>query len=259
MMQGFRVRALFVAAATTAACAHLSGAAVVPTTIAELRALIAAARTPVSSYTAEVRLTYFGGKGRMRGTATLAVSRPTSLRYEVMGPHGAAIAAFATNGAELQAADLAASRFVYGPATRENLDELFTIAPMHLGAAEWVSLLFGEVAIPDEAQLAYDDHAGRILASWADGSQKRRVEIDARSHRVARATVAVGAQVLTEVEVRDWDERGLPASLEIRVPATGDDVEMKLRDVAYEPTLDPALFVLEPPRGAKLEHLGAGG
>ena len=242
------------ALATVAACAHTRPPPAIKT-VAELEARLETRRVTVNSYSAEVRLTYFGAKGRVRGTASLAVQRPAKLRYELMGPHGGAIGAFATNGKEIQAADLAQSRFVYGPATRDNLDQLFAIAPLHLDAEAWVSLLFGEVALPDRATVAWDDALERLVATWQEGAHTMRVEVDANENRVTRATVISRGDVLTDIEVRGWDDHGLPAELALRVPATGDDVELKLRDVAYDPVLDPGVFTLEPPRGAKLEHL----
>jgi hypothetical protein len=237
------------------ACVHTQSAPPPIASAALLNARLAAGRSTVRAYTAEVRLTYFGAKGRVRGTASLAVQRPASLRYEVMGPHGGVLVAFATNGQELQTLDLASSRFVYGPASRDNLDQLFSVAPLHLGAGEWVSLLFGEVGIPDGASVGSDASRGRLIAAWSEGQQTVRVEIDAKRNRVVRAVVQGAGGVLTEIDVRAWDDRGLPAVLQLRVPPTGDDVELKLRDVAYDPILEPQVFVLEPPRGAKLEHL----
>src|SRR2546428_7303451 len=63
-----------------------------------LRERMAAARVAVRSYTAEVRLTSFGPQGRVRVSGSLAVKRPASFRYEIQGPQGGVVQAFATNG-----------------------------------------------------------------------------------------------------------------------------------------------------------------
>ncbi|MBI5509519.1 MAG: DUF4292 domain-containing protein [Deltaproteobacteria bacterium] len=238
-----------------AVCAHGARVAVPVASTAELASNLERARTRVDAYTADVRLTYFGAKGRLRGTASLAVRRPSSLRYEVFGPHGGVVAAFATNGRELQAADFAASRFVYGPATVENLDQLFGIAPMHLDAAGWVSLLFGQITVPEGAALSRDPEGERYVVGWEEGGQTRRVEVDAATFRVVKIVISRGAEVLSEAEVGAWDGRGLPEALHLRVPKTGDDVEIKLREVTHDPALDPAVFVLDLPRGLAPEHL----
>ena len=60
------------------------------------------AHTEVRAFVGEARLTYFGEEGRVRATATLAVARPGKFRYEILGPHGAAVEAFATDGASFQ-------------------------------------------------------------------------------------------------------------------------------------------------------------
>jgi hypothetical protein len=206
-----------------------------------------------SSYTAEVRLTYFGPKGRVKGTASLAAKRPASLRYEAQGPHGGVLAAFATNGHELQFADLKVSRFYYGPATAKNIDDLLGIARLGFGPEQWVSLLFGEIAIPADAGLTYDDRTGLFEVSWPN----HRVSVDPASARVVRASVWDGEQPISEIEVRARDDRGLATELRLRVVAEDTNVVINLRDVSYDRDLADALFRLEPPRHAMPEYLGA--
>src|SRR5690554_3815951 len=80
--------------------------------VQELQARMEKARPAVDKYFAEARLTYFGPQGRVKGTASLAVARPTSLRYDIIGPHGGVMEAFATNGEELQLLNPGQERFL---------------------------------------------------------------------------------------------------------------------------------------------------
>jgi outer membrane lipoprotein-sorting protein len=221
----------------------------------ELVARMAAARSPLSSYSAEVRITYFGHAGRVRTTGSIALARPASLRYEVMGPQGGVVNAFATNGTELQALDLAASRFVYGPATPRNLDRLLPFVPLGLGPPALVRLFFGEVEVPATATLAYDDRVGRFVLAWSEAGGERRVEVEPSSSRVTRAVVRSRGVVVSDVSIEERDGRGLPVALHVTVPGEKSELEAKLRDVEANPALEPSVFVLDAPSGVATEHL----
>ncbi len=223
--------------------------------VAALRPRMAAAQAKLSSYSAEVRLTYFGNEGRMRGTASIAAMRPNRLRYELLGPHGGVLAAFASNGSEFSAIDFAKNKYVYGRASAHALDQIMGVASLHLDATAWVSLLFGEIAIPDEALLNYDTVRGLFLIHWRLGDEERQVWVDPETARVKEVWVRAGGAVLTHVEVSDWDERGLPVALHLSVPDTHDDVELKLRDLTYDPSFDDEVFELAPPRGAQMVRI----
>jgi len=244
---------------SAAACATCAGRIPLPqqyavANLGELVARMRAAAVSETVYTAEVRLTYFGPKGRVKGTASLAVKRPASLRYEVQGPHGGVLAAFATNGRELQLADLKASRFFHGPATAQNIDDLFGIARLGLGPEAWVALLFGEITLPADAELSYDDHEGVFVVRWTD----HRVTVDPESARVVRASVWQGEEQISLIEVRARDQRGLATELRLRVFAEETDVAIRLRDVDYGAELDDSIFQLDPPRNVTPEYLAPG-
>jgi outer membrane lipoprotein-sorting protein len=213
------------------------------------------AQSPLTSYSAEARVTYFGREGRVRTTGSIAVRRPASLRYEVMGPHGGVVTAFASDGVELYELDLGASRFYYGPATAAGFDRLFPFAPLGLNAEQWVHLLFGELELPEQAALSYDDHQGRFVVRWREGSIERRVEVDPASARLTGAQVLENGQLLSDVQIDERDAQALPVAFRLAVPPEKTSVEVKLRDVEANPELDPSLFVLTPPAGVVPEHL----
>jgi outer membrane lipoprotein-sorting protein len=225
----------------------------------ELRARMQQAASKLQSYSAEVRITYFGPEGRVRATASLLTARPASLRYDVLGPHGGAVSAFATDGNELEALDLGHSTFDYGPATADNIDRLLPFAPLGLSPAGWVSLLFGEISPPASAELSYDDRSGRFVMRWMTGKSERRVEVDPESSRPTRAEALSGSKVISDVLIDERDDTGLPTSLRIRVPDAKIDVEAKIRDVAANPEASPSLFVIEQPAGVTSRYLGGSG
>jgi len=225
---------------------------------AELRERMVAARPTVQKYFAEARMTYFGPAGtRVKGSASLAVARPHSLRYDLIGPHGGVIEAFATNGTELQLLIAGENRFLHGPATPANVDRLLSFVPLRLDPEGWVGLLFGDIEVPPEAEVRYDEEQGLFAVTWQSGDATVRAGVDPETSRVMRAVMRRGDEVISDVEIEERDERGLPVQLRMKAPSADIDVRVVLRDVEHDPpSLGPDAFVLEPPRGAVPEYLG---
>jgi hypothetical protein len=224
--------------------------------LGELRARMAAHKPAVEKYFAEARLTYFGPEGRLKGGVTLAVARPASLRYDLVGPAGV-VEAFATNGKELQLLNASESRFWYGPASVANVDRLMALAPLRLDAAGWVALLFGEIDVPADGRWRYDDQRGRFVVEWPKDAARVEIELEPETAQITRARVFQGAQVLTDVVIEARDPRGLPSGLRLKAPDRGVDLKVTLVDIDYDPeSLTPEAFVLTPPAGVQPEYLG---
>ncbi len=221
----------------------------------ELVQRLEASQSKVQRYTAEVRLTYFGKEGRVRTGAVLVVGRPSSLRYDLSGPHGGVVTAFATDGRELQLLDVGRSRFLYGPATADNIGQLMQLGRLGLDARGLTSLFFGEVDIPAGAELRYDDRVGRFVISARAGGVERRVEVDPETSRITRGVVRQGERVLSEVSIIERDDKGLPSELRLSIPADELELAVELRDVEHDPELDPSVFRLDPPSGVSPEYL----
>lgn len=179
-------------------------------TAATLRVRMQQARSDVERFVAEARLTYFGEQGRLRGTATVAVVRPMSLRYEVHAPTGALIEAFATDGVGLTWIDAQNQRFVRGQATAEGMDRLLGWAPLRFGPRGWVALLFGEVDVAPSAVLDYDDRAGLFTLTWSESDRAMTVFVDPASARPRRAEVREDSGRLSTLHFVRRGERGHP-------------------------------------------------
>lgn len=231
---------------------------------AELRTRMEAANATVGAYSADARLTYFGPEGRIRTNATIVVSRPASLRYDLHGPHSGVLVAFATNGHEVQLVDFKTSRYRYGKATAETLDALMAFAALGLPAAGWVRLLFGEMAVPPEAALHYDDTLGRFVLAWLVRARQQQIEVDPATSRIVRVLLkdgmGSGASVLWQVEVQDRNSEGIPTRLRIRAnsPAGAEEVDVTvgLADLQILSEVAASVFHLDPPRGVSPERLG---
>ena len=210
----------------------------------------------LQSFTSEIRVTFFGPEGRLKGTVGLAARRPGQFRYNLMGPHGGVLEAFATNGQTFELSKMSESRFLYGPATPEILDRLLFFAPLNLDAQGWVELLFGVVAIPEHAEMAYDDRSGQLVLSWTQTNKVVRVHVDPKVMQMSRLEVSIDGQRVCDVSIDDRHPSGLPAKLMLHAPRDNVQAALKLRDVALNPALSEKTFLLSPPRGVKPEYWG---
>lgn len=216
-----------------------------------LREMMRGTQAAAHAYSADARLTYFGPDGRLKGTASLLVQRPDKLRYELQGPHGGVLLAVVSDGSTLTALDFKENRLVRGPATAANFDRLLSVAPLNLDSVGWVDLLFGDVSVPADAKL--DGKAWRW--QWARPPQSFTVTIDPETSRPTAAEVRHGEALVSSVKVLSRDGRGLPEALHLQVPAAKVEVEVRLREVTYDPEVSADVFSLAIPRGASEERL----
>ncbi|MCK5689883.1 hypothetical protein KAI87_11470, partial [Myxococcota bacterium] len=142
---------------------------------AALRQKLEKSKVAVKDYSAEARLSYFGREGRLRGSAIVAVQRSDKIRIEILGPHGGTLSAFATDGKEVGLFDLGGEHFLYGKATAANLDRALSLVPLSQDATAWASLFFGEVLIPANAKLSWDEKRGELVLSWSEDHLDRVV------------------------------------------------------------------------------------
>jgi outer membrane lipoprotein-sorting protein len=224
-----------------------------PASLAAMADAMQQARSQHRAFSADAKITYFGKEGRAKAGATLAVARPASLRYELHGPHEGVIQAFATNGAELQLLDFQNNRFVYGPSTPGAIDKLMQFAPLHLTADAWVAMLFGDVVIGNGAEVT--SRGPFWLARWTENEVTREVLVDPASARVAQMRALRGHDVLSDVEVSDYDPSGIPTTLHMQVPSAKVDLEIRLKDLTIDPELDASVFVLDAPASLTPERI----
>jgi len=225
-------------------------------TTGELLGKMKNAATGASSLVAEARMTYFEKGKRLKGTATIVSKRPGNLRYEILGPHGGVLEAFATNGKELQIAKLAENRFLYGPATPELLDQLLPFAPLNMTSTGWVNLLFGQVDIPSDAALRYDEIQGQFVLEFQRGATSLAVNVHPKTAQIHGIKGSVEGKLQYEVDITTWAPQGIPQELRITVPSEELEVRLELRDIELNKSLDESLFVLDPLPGIASEYLG---
>jgi hypothetical protein len=211
--------------------------------------------TPVSinSFVAEVRITYMGKDGRLKGTASLAVKRPDRMRYELMGPHGGVLSALAVKNGQFELFDLKTSRFFVGPASPEILDQLLGIAPLRLQPEAWVALLFGEVLLPDKMRMQAQSTEQGLVVRWHVDNTVRQILLDPATGWVKEATSSEGEQRIYQIEFMERDQRGLPMAVHLKVFQDGSEAELRLRDVNDAVNLNDEAFTLPRPEKMVIE------
>ena len=222
-----------------------------PAVIARARAK----RSTCEAYSAELRLQYFGGAGRYKGTAQLFAQRPDRLRYDIQGPHGGVLFAFATDGKQLAALDMGTNTITEGRATPEHFDALLPLAPLGLDAAGWVALMFGDIAIADAATLTYDDQAGLFWLRWARGPYGLRLGLDPVTFDARKMCGWVGDVEQWQVTLAPRDAHGLPKAMRVTASASHTDIELRWRDVDLQSPLVDAMFALPRPSGVAVRTL----
>lgn len=181
--------------------------------------------------------------------------RPASLSYQLLGPHGGLIEAFATDGTEIQLYDASTRRFAYGRATATNLATLLGGLALRQSASAWVALFFGEVAIPRDADLQIQTGNDAVALSWKEGAERHVVTVDSATHEPQTIEIEQEGTLLSRLRILQRDARRLPTQLVIEMPSAEREVRIELRDIAADAPLQPGAFRLDPPSGAHLEHL----
>ena len=225
-------------------------------TLAELQQKMKSSMSQVETLRGEARISYFGPSGRLKGTVTIAAARPGSFRYNVLGPHGGVIEAFATDGRELQVLKLMETRYLYGPANSDTLDRLMAFAPLKLDSSGWVGLLFGVVEIPEGALLSSGGRGGAVHVTWPVGARTIQLSVLEETGRLETLRVMEGEALVSEVMISARDERGLPTALEMRAPDANVELELRLRNLEVGVEFPDGTFFIEPPQGFRAEYVG---
>jgi hypothetical protein len=249
------MRPAIIAVLAACGCAWQSAVPPASMAISDLLAQSRASAAKVTCFTADMEVTTLGPQGRRHGQVTIAAKRPGSLAYQIAGPHGGLIEAFATDGMEMQLYHGDTGEFLYGPATAANLDQFLGRIPLHFSSQRWVGLFFGEVDIPATAIAHWDADTHRVVVEWPEQAWLNRIELDPRTLQVLRGQVLAAGRAISEVRVERRDSKGLPRLLHLEVPEEHLAVVALIKGIAYDPPISSDVFVLSPPPAAHLVHL----
>lgn len=268
-MPGRAVRSLSLATRAAALCAALAASACLPRRpppelSAEPRALLGEVRRAQGAVRrvrgeARARMEAPGGSGSAR--QFIAAERPDRLHLEVLDFFGNPAAVLVTEGGRFALYDARKKVLYRGAATPENLARLF---PLPLPAEDLVDLLCGAAPLLDGAPVRVDPGPGYATLRLEGSGEVQELRVGARAavERSSRQVAGGAGPGSYELELGARSERGgawFPGTLHLRSDPAHVRLDLTWTEVEVNGELDPGLFRLEPPRGARVMEVGADG
>ena len=267
-----RGEATFLASIAALAAMALAGCARVPPAdlsrdpaalLDQVRA--AQARVQRVRGSARVRIASPGGSGTFSEFA--AAEKPDRVRLETLDFFGNPAAVLVAAGGRFSFLDRRANVLYRGDATPENVSRLL---PVMLPIEELATILCGSAPLLPGTPLQADVDGGLLLLTIGQGGLGQRVAIGERAsvewsriRRIDRDEGGASREVAPAYDLEFGTFRGragvrFPTELHLDAPSGRAHVDFSWRDVEVNASLDPALFRLEPPRGARVVDLAAG-
>jgi hypothetical protein len=228
---------------------------------AALLAQVQAAQGRVRSVRGEARV-HVEAEGQS-GTVSqfLAAEVPDRLHLEALDFFGNPAAVLVSADGRFSLYD-ARQRVLYrGAATPENLARL---VPLPLRAEDLVRILCGAAPLIDGRPLRAAPARGFVELVLEAGARTQTLRIGAGAAVERSALRTSGARARGDYDLALGDPRAagaarFPGEVTLRAEAPRVRLELRWRDVEVNAALDPALFHLEPPGGARVVDLDAGG
>jgi hypothetical protein len=254
-----------------AACAALLAAGCHPRTPppdlsldpAALLARVGEAQGAVRTVRGEARVRYRSPRGSATVRQFAAVERPDRVHLEELDFFGNPAAVLVTGGGRFSFYDARQKVLYRGAATPANLSRL---VPVPLGAEDLVAVLLGGAPLPlhDGRAVRAVPDAGLVRLRLEDGGVAEDVWVGqgGRTERAARLVAGGAGPGSWEVAFSGFRDRGgtsFPGTVSLRSAPAHVEVELGWTELEVNAVLDPRLFELEPPRGARVEEVGDGG
>jgi len=225
-----------------------------------LLAQVAAAQRAVRTVQGEARVRYRSPRGSATVRQFAAAERPDRVHLEELDFFGNPAAVLVTAGGRFSFYDARQKVLYRGPATPENLSRL---VPVPLAAEDLVAILLGGAPLPPEAGAgARAEAAGgavRLRLEQGGAAEELWVGAGARVARAVRRVEGGAGPGSWEAAFSAFAERGgapFPGTVSLRSAPAKVEVELAWTEVEVNGALDPGLFELTPPRGARVEEVG---
>ncbi len=227
----------------------------------ELLAEVKAAQARVVSVQGRARLGVDAPGGSGGVEQYLVAERPGRLRIESHDFFGNVAAVLAVEDGRLALYDARERTFLRGAATPANLARLL---PVPLAPETLVTLLCGSAPLLDGEPVSAEPGDGRVLLTMREGSLVQRLEVGPGaallSSRVRRLTA--GGEVPAGLDAQFSVHRTLagqrvPTEVAARSPEAHVALSLHWRELEVNRPVDPSLFRLSPPAGARVVDLDA--
>jgi hypothetical protein len=228
---------------------------------AELLAQVKGAQERVRSVQGEARVSVDASGTDGTVSQFIAAEKPDRLHVEVLDFFGNVAAVLVAGDGRFALYDARAKVLYRGAATPANLSRL---VPLPLPAEDLVTILCGSAPLARGVPASAIAKRGAVeLELEGDGrwSQWLRIGAGAAVERSALRAAATGAPAPYSLAFDVFRTRAgarFPTDLRLEADAPRVRLELHWTEVAVNATLDPALFRLETPRGARVVELGPG-
>jgi len=189
----------------------------------------------------------------------LVAERPGRLRVEVQDFFGNVVAVLAVLDGRLALYDARERTFMRGLATPANLARLI---PVPLRPEALVTLLCGSAPLLDGVAEAAEPGDGRVRLTLRQGDLVQRLEVGPGAALLASRTRRLGpaGEVPAGLDAEFSSHRTragqrVPTDLSARAAEAGVALTLHWRDLEVNQPVDPSLFSLSPPTGARLVDL----
>ncbi|PJB43246.1 MAG: hypothetical protein CO108_10290 [Deltaproteobacteria bacterium CG_4_9_14_3_um_filter_63_12] len=193
---------------------------------------------------------------------SLSAAAPASLRV-TLSSFDKALASLASDGTDFSMLNLQENVYYHGPATVENLSQLF---PLFLSGADFVRVLRGGFPIElladgwrEKTELGWNQETGRyrLEVATVDGGLQL-VELTYPELGVAQIEIKKDGESLYTYEGKDFQSPGVALfPVKSRFTLVERDTDVTLRVEGFDANVEPneRIFKIPPPAGAKVVDL----
>jgi hypothetical protein len=206
----------------------------------------------LQGYTCDVDLTFHKGWFKAHAEAVLAVQRPSNVRLDVIGPHGALLWAVAVDGRKVRRLDFMQQTAYENGVSPAAMDQVLGLGEFGLTPEEWLDVLQGWVDIPADASMVYDDRKGCFAYLWEKGEGAYKACVGVADLRLLFFERLHKKKPAVRMEYAQWDTHGLPSKMKavvLQPKSMRSDVLLSLHDRDVNPSLDEGLFQWDIPEG----------
>lgn len=230
---------------------------------AELLAAVRAAQARVRAVEGRARVAVEAPQGAGSVDQYLAAEKPARVRIESYDFFGNVLSVLAVDGGDLFLYDAREKVLYRGPATPWNVGRFL---PVTMSPEELATLLCGSAPLLADARPeAAAPGDGVMVLTLRLGPLSQVLDVGAGATvRAARlwtdgkdGPTAVGQQVALS-SFKDRGGVALPTEATLRAPQARVSVALRWKELAANGALDPGLFRLDPPKGARVVDLDDG-
>lgn len=211
----------------------------------------------ISSLTGELAIEAWQADERVRLRQLVAVDSTGRVRIDALSPFGQPLSTLVSDGSRLMIYDLENKTFRIGAATPENMARLL---PIELEPEALSALLRGAVPVIEHARstVTWNGDEGSYRLELEKGARRQRIEFEPEALRVVRLAMWDARGLRYRARLGDYTGEGdavIPKRMRFEAPAAEVRIDLRVVEYTLDPELPAEAFVLEPPRGVRVEAL----